>query len=83
MGWDLLKVALKGRTIRLRNMAINALRDWGKPAWPPDALAEIEAAERREPDTKVRARFRALLDGTLRDLDKRNEEGPVDADTTL
>jgi hypothetical protein len=66
-GWDLLKVALNGRTIRLRNMAINALRDWGKAAWPPDAAAEIEAAERREPDGKVRARFRALLTGKLKE----------------
>lgn len=66
-GFDLIKVALKGRSVRLRNMAIRALHAWGREAWPSDAAGEVEAAAAREPDEDVRQRFRDLLAGTLRD----------------
>jgi hypothetical protein len=65
-GWDLIKVGLCGRVMRMRNMAINALRDWGKEAWPSEAMEELRLATEREPDEKVRERMRDLVRGQLR-----------------
>jgi hypothetical protein len=69
LGWDLIKVGLNGRTVRARHMAISALRDWGREAWPSDAEAAVVAAEKREIDEEVRGRIRSLLAGTLRDAE--------------
>jgi hypothetical protein len=72
-GWDLIKVGLHGRARRIRNMAINALRDWGREAWPSDAMAELGLAAEREPDDKIRQRLHDLMNGKL--IDK--SSGPV------
>lgn len=61
MGWDLLKVALRSRTIRPRNMAIQALDAWGHNAWPADAEAALKEALRLEPDDDTREDLRNLL----------------------
>lgn len=66
-GWDLIRVALRGRTNRLRNMAIKALHAWGREAWPPDAVSEIATALQREPDDKIRRRLDALANGRALD----------------
>jgi hypothetical protein len=66
-GWDLIRVALRGRTNRLRNMAIKALHAWGREAWPPDAVSEIATALQREPDDKVRRRLDNLANGRALD----------------
>jgi hypothetical protein len=60
-GWDLMKIGLRGRTIRLRHMAIKALSAWGKAAWPAEAMAELEAAAEREPDEEVRRDLQELM----------------------
>jgi hypothetical protein len=62
-GWDLVKVGLRGRTIRLRHMAVKALRSWGRAAWPADAMAELEAAAEREPEDEVRKDLQELIEG--------------------
>lgn len=66
-GWDLLKVGLRGRTVRARNMAINALRDWGQHVWPSGAMEELRRAAEREPDDDVRQRLQSLAAGQLHD----------------
>lgn len=67
MGWDLLKVALRSRTIRPRNMAIQALNAWGRTAWPADAEAALKEALRLEPDDDTREDLRDLLARRLAD----------------
>jgi hypothetical protein len=66
IGWDLVRVGLRGRVARARNMAINALRDLGRDAWPSDAMEELRLAAEREPDKNIRQRMRDLIDGQLR-----------------
>jgi len=66
-GWDLIEIGLRARTVRLRNMAINALRDWGRGAWPEGAEDAVRDAFTREPEADVRERFRMLLAGRLKD----------------
>jgi hypothetical protein len=66
-GWDLIKIGLRARSVRTRNMAINALRDWGRDAWQDDAEPELSAALRREPDDEVRNRLSDLMAGRLDD----------------
>jgi hypothetical protein len=66
IGWDLIRIGLRGRVVRARNMAINALQDWGRDAWPLDAMEELRLAAEREPDKKVRQRMRDLIDRELR-----------------
>jgi hypothetical protein len=61
VGWDVVKVAMRGRTIRCRNMALNALAAWGRDAWPADAEDALTRALEIEPDDKVRNRTRAVL----------------------
>ncbi|MBH5396899.1 hypothetical protein HZZ13_03715 [Bradyrhizobium sp. CNPSo 4010] len=63
VGWDVVKVAMRGRTVRCRNMALNALVAWGRDAWPADAEDVLTRALEAEPDDKVRSRIRAVLTG--------------------
>jgi hypothetical protein len=63
VGWDVVKVAMRGRTIRCRNMALNAIAAWGRDAWPADAEDVLTRAFEIEPDDKVRNRIRAVLTG--------------------
>jgi hypothetical protein len=63
VGWPIVKAALTGRTIRLRNMAINALASWGEESWPPDAKTALHDARDGEPQEEVRARMTRLLSG--------------------
>src|SRR5262249_2138700 len=62
-GWDLIKVGLRGRSVRPRNMAINALHDWGRETWPADATEELRLAAEREPEEDVRERIQKLIAG--------------------
>jgi hypothetical protein len=61
VGWDVVKVAMRGRTIRCRNMALNALAAWGRDAWPADAEDVLTRALEIEPDDKVRSSIHAVL----------------------
>jgi hypothetical protein len=66
-GWDLIKVGLRARGVRARNMAINALRDWGRDAWPNEAETELGTALKRETDDEIRDRLSDLIAGRLKD----------------
>jgi hypothetical protein len=63
VGWSLVEVALRGRSIRLRNMAVRALDAWGKPNWPPEAPRLVREAMAREPREELRETFEAILAG--------------------
>jgi hypothetical protein len=66
-GADFIEVGLNGRSIRLRHMAINALRDWGREHWPEGMDSAVKAALLREPEQDVRDRMKLLLAGKLAD----------------
>lgn len=66
-GADFIDVGLRGRSIRLRHMAINALRDWGRERWPEGLESLVKAAMLREPEQDVRDRMKLLLAGKLTD----------------
>lgn len=66
-GADFIDVGLRGRSVRLRNMAINALRDWGRHQWPSGADDQIKTALLKEPEQEVRDRLKQLLAGQLND----------------
>lgn len=67
VGADFVDVGLRGRTTRLRNMAINALRDWGRDRWPAGAADWVAGALSREPDEDLRKRLELLLANKLAD----------------
>lgn len=61
LGWDFLRIGLTGRSVRLRNMTVRALANWGPAQWPIEATDLIRAAAAREPDVKLREEMRKLL----------------------
>lgn len=63
LGWPLIEVGLRGRTIRTRNMAHKALEAWDRRQWPPEATSHLETALASEPDEEVADRIRNLLQG--------------------
>lgn len=63
LGVDFIELALRGRSIRLRNMGLAALEEWGHEHWPPGAEAWLHAAEEREPDPRVATNIANLLAG--------------------
>lgn len=65
LDWPLIAIGLRGRTIRVRNMAIAALNAWPREAWPAEAMGLLREAEMREPDPALRKRFGALRAGAL------------------
>ncbi len=67
MGWPLIEVGLRGRTIRARNMAHRALAAWERTQWPDQALFALKTALNREPDEEVAQRIQALLNGRALD----------------
>lgn len=60
-GWSLLRVGLQSPTTRNRNMALNALLEWPRAAWPGDAEWLLGAAAKDEPNSDLRERFRKAL----------------------
>lgn len=63
MGWPLIEVGLRARTIRARNMAHRALAAWDRGQWPEQAIFLLKAALAREPDEEIAQRIQALIDG--------------------
>lgn len=61
LGWSLIRAALRSPVVRNRNMAINALRGWGRNAWPSDTPKALDQAIRDEPDERVKRRIEALV----------------------
>jgi len=63
LGWPIVEVGLRARSIRARNMAHKALAAWGREHWPPPAESALRAALDKEPDQAVAERTLALLEG--------------------
>jgi len=62
-GWPLLAASLRSPTIRNRNMALRALAAWPRADWPSEAEPALEAARDAEPESNVRERIEAVLEG--------------------
>lgn len=62
-GADFIAVGLRGRSVRLRNLTIKALSDWGRESWPPGTEARLRIAIEQEPVDDVRERLGSLLAG--------------------
>ena len=62
-GWPLLAAALRSPAIRNRNMALRALAAWPRADWPSEAESALEAARDAEPESEVRERIEAVLEG--------------------
>jgi hypothetical protein len=62
-GWPALHAALRSPVVRNRNMALRTLAAWPRSAWPPEAVAVLEAARDEEPADDVRHRIAAVLVG--------------------
>jgi len=63
LGWSLIEVGLRARTIRARNMAHRALAAWDRAQWPAEAEARLRTALAKEPDAEVAERIEALIAG--------------------
>lgn len=62
-GWSLIKAALRSPVVRNRHVALHALGEWPREAWPSEAHAALETARRDEPIAEVRERIAALRSG--------------------
>ncbi|HEX5727530.1 MAG TPA: hypothetical protein VFX98_18805, partial [Longimicrobiaceae bacterium] len=69
-GWALVRAGLRSPVVRNRNLAVNALAEWGREAWPPEAEPLLRTALAEEPNEGARDWLRRLLEGRpLRDDD--------------
>ncbi len=62
LGGDLLLVGLQSPMTHNRNMALNALEVWPPQTWPPAARASVVHVASVDPNERIRARSRQLLD---------------------
>ncbi len=61
VGSDFIRIGLKGRSVRLRNMTLRALAAWEPDHWPEDITEMLAEAIEREPVDDVRDEMRNLL----------------------
>jgi hypothetical protein len=71
VGIDIVLLALRSPSIPGRNMALNAIKEWGPDHWTPQIRSAVEAAARVEPSDHVRETI-----SDLRTL-MANEEKPL------
>ncbi|GAB2568638.1 hypothetical protein [Nocardia heshunensis] len=69
-GAPLLRAGIRGRTVRLRDVTINALERIYGPDLPADVREWVGAAAVIEPDDTVRDKLMKLLERALLDLDE-------------
>ncbi|GAA1634054.1 hypothetical protein ACFQY4_16520 [Catellatospora bangladeshensis] len=62
-GWPLIRAALANRSIRNRNMALNALEAWPVDLITPEMARALATAAGCEPDREVRRRMNTLRRG--------------------
>ena len=60
-GWAAIEVGLTCRVTRNRNLAIRALDEWPRDAWPEGAQGGLRRLLFQEPDDKARQRVKDLL----------------------
>ncbi|MFE3058438.1 hypothetical protein [Nocardia sp. NPDC059239] len=70
MGAPLLRTGIRGRTVRLRNMAIRKLAEVFGPDLPADVREWVGAAAVAEPDEVVRAELVKLLERATLDFEQ-------------
>jgi hypothetical protein len=68
-GWPFIRAGLRSPVTRNRNMAVKALRTWGKSAWPPDAEGALKQALSQEPEEGTREWITLALRGVPLDED--------------
>lgn len=56
-GWNLLRAGLQSPVTRNRNMALNALLEWPRAAWPAEAEWLLAAAWKAEPNKDLRTQL--------------------------
>lgn len=62
-GWTLIRAGLQSPTVRNRNMAVQALREWDRTAWPAEAESLLNRAIDVEPKDDTRALMVKTLNG--------------------
>jgi hypothetical protein len=62
-GFDLIKVALKSKVTRNRNLAIKTLSDWGKDKWPEQMSGLLQDCLILEPNEKVKENLNKVIHG--------------------
>ncbi len=60
-GWNFLRAGIQSPVTRNRNMALNALLEWPRAAWPEDAEWLLRGALVSEPNGNVRERLKKTL----------------------
>ncbi len=63
LGWPAVAIALDSRVTRTRYMALRVLAEWPRDTWPEATVETIGAMAWRDPDSGVKKRARAILDG--------------------
>jgi hypothetical protein len=61
LGWSFLRAGMQSPVTRNRNMALNALLEWPRTAWPDDAEWLLGRAFQAEPNGSLRDRLRKAL----------------------
>jgi hypothetical protein len=49
---------------RNRNLALRALKEWGRDAWPPNAVEVVDECAMNDPNEKTRAQASELIAST-------------------
>jgi hypothetical protein len=60
-GWNFLRTGIQSPVTRNRNMALNALLEWPRAAWPEDAEWLLRGALQSEPNGNLRERLKKAL----------------------
>jgi hypothetical protein len=61
LGWKFLRAGIQSPVTRNRNMALNALLEWPRTAWPDDAEWLLRGALQSEPNGNLRERLKKAL----------------------
>jgi hypothetical protein len=61
LGWNFLRAGMQSPVTRNRNMALNALLEWPRAAWPEDAEWLLRGALQSEPNGNLRERLKKAL----------------------
>jgi hypothetical protein len=60
-GWNFLRTGIQSPVTRNRNMALNAILEWPRAAWPEDAEWLLRGALQSEPNGNLRERLKKAL----------------------
>jgi hypothetical protein len=63
LGGSAAAIALDSRVTRTRHMALRVLAEWSRDTWPEGTIETVQTMAWRDPDSGVKKRARAILDG--------------------